>query len=183
MMNITLPYTIENSTGEKLTFTRMYTKDGVEYLEGENEVQPGAGPPMHVHYRQIECFTILSGTIGYQVYGEEEKFASAGDTVLFKAGVPHKFWNAGKDVLRCSAYITPPDNIVYFLAQIFKSASENGGRPGMYDAAFLLNRYKSEFAMLEIPRFVQTAIFPIVRFVGNLTGKRKKFADAPPPVK
>ena len=47
----------------------------------------------------------------------------------------------------------------------------------------LLNRYKSEFAMLEIPGFVQKAIFPLVLFFGKLTGKDKKFADAPPPVK
>lgn len=172
-MSITLPYVIENNTGEKLTFSRITVKDGIEYLEGENEVKPNAGPPMHVHYRQDESLTVLSGKLGYQVLGGEIKYAQAGETVLFKAGTAHKFWNAGNDLLRCSAYITPPDNIVYFLSQIFKSTSENGGRPGMYDAAFLLNRYKSEFAMFEIPSFVQKVIFPIILFFGNLLGKTK----------
>ncbi|HET9278382.1 MAG TPA: hypothetical protein VFN95_09340, partial [Flavitalea sp.] len=83
---------------------------------------------------------------------------------------------------RCSAYITPADNLVYFLSEIFKSSNENGGRPGMYDAAFLLNRYKSEFAMLDIPQFIQKAVFPAVLFFGNLIGKNKKFRDAPAPV-
>jgi quercetin dioxygenase-like cupin family protein len=171
-MEIQLPHTIENTTGERLTFLRISVKDGIEYLEGENEVRPNAGPPMHVHYKQDECMTVISGKIGYQLLGEEKRYAHPGETVLFKAGTPHKFWNAGTDLLHCSAYISPADNAVYFLSQIFKSSNENGGRPGMYDIAFLLNRYKSEFGMLEIPKFVQKIIFPIVLFFGNLTGKK-----------
>lgn len=180
-MPITLPYTIENKTGEKITFLRITVKDGIEYLEGDNIVQPHAGPPMHVHYLQDECMTVLSGKMGYQMLGEEKKYADPGETVLFKAGIAHKFWNAGHEVLHISAYISPPDNAVYFLSEIFKSSNENGGRPGLYDAAFLLHRYKSEFAMLEIPPFVQKIIFPMVLFFGNLMGKDKKFKDAPPP--
>jgi hypothetical protein len=98
---------------------------------------------------------------------------------MFKAGTPHKFWNAGNEVLRCSGYVSPPENFVYFITQLFKSSNENGGRPGMYDAAFLLNRYQSEFGMLEIPAFVQKVIFPVVLFFGKLSGKNKKFIDAP----
>ena len=179
---ITLPHTIKSIAGEKLTFLRIVTKDGIEYLEVENEVQPNAGPPMHVHHRQDECLTIVSGKIGYQELGGEKKYAGAGETVLFKAGVAHKFWNAGNEPLIGKGYISPANNIVYFLSQIYKSANKNGGRPGLYDSAFLLNRYKSEFAMLEIPGFVKTALFPVALFFGNLFGKQKKFADAPPPL-
>ena len=95
--------------------------------------------------------------------------------------MPHKFWNAGSEPLIGKGYITPADNIVYFLSEIYKSSNENGGRPGLYDSAFLLNRYKSEFAMLEIPGFVQKILFPVVLFFGNLFGKQRKFADAPAP--
>jgi quercetin dioxygenase-like cupin family protein len=181
-MKITLPHTISTVTGEKLTFLRIYTKDGIEYLEGENEVQPNAGPPMHVHYKQDESLTVVSGKIGYQEPGGEKKYAGPGETVLFKTGVAHKFWNAGNDVLYCKALASPAGNLVYFLSQIYRSINENKGRPAMYDAAFLLNRYKSEFGMLEIPAFVQKTIFPVILFLGNLTGKNKKFADAPPPL-
>lgn len=181
-MEIRLPHTIENTTGEKLSFLRITVKDGKEYLEGENEVRPKSGPPMHVHYKQDEYFTVVSGKIGYQTLGEEKKYAGPGESILFKAGVPHKFWNAGEEVLYCTGYMCPPDNAVYFLSAIFKSSNENGGKPGLFDAAFLLTRYKSEFGMLEIPQFVQKIVFPVVLFVGNLFGMYKKFADAPPPV-
>ena len=181
-MGIALPVTIESINGEKLTFSQLTVRNGVEYLEGENEVQPNAGPPMHVHHRQDECMTVISGIMGYQLLAEEKRYAGPGESVLFKAGTAHKFWNAGTEVLRCSAYITPADNVIYFLSEIFKSSNENGGRPGMYDAAFLLNRYKSEYAMLDISQFVRKAVFPTVLFFGNLVGKNKKFRDAPAPV-
>jgi quercetin dioxygenase-like cupin family protein len=181
-MNITLPHTIETITGEKLAFERIVIKDGVEWLEGSNEVQPNSGPPMHVHYKQDEALQVVSGKLGYQELGGEKKYAGPGEYILWKAGVAHKFWNAGEDVLTCRGFISPPNNIVYFLSQIYKSINENGGRPGTYDAAFLLRRYKSEFAMLEIPGFVQKVIFPIALFFGNLAGKHKKFKDAPPPL-
>jgi quercetin dioxygenase-like cupin family protein len=181
-MKILLPHTIENTTGEKLIFSRITVKNGVEYLEGENEVRPNAGPPMHVHYKQDESFTVVSGKLGYQVLGEEKKYAGPGETILFKAGKPHKFWNAGNEMLYCTGVISPPGNVVYFLTQIFKSSNENGGRPGIYDAAFLLDRYKPEFGMLEIPPFVQKIIFPMALFLGNILGKNKKFKDAPPSI-
>ena len=182
-MNYTLPLTIVNNIGERLTFERITIRNGVEYLEVSNEVKPNAGPPMHVHHRQDESITVTEGKMGHQVLGEEPKYAGPGETVLFKAGTAHKFWNAGNDLLRGTGYVTPADNIVYFLSQIYKSANANGGRPATYDAAYLLNRYKSEFAMLDIPAFVQKVIFPITLLVGNLQGKNKKFKDAPAPVK
>ncbi len=181
-MPISLPCTIQNVNGEKLTFLRIINKDGIEYLEIENEVLPAAGPPMHTHYKQDELMTIKQGKIGTQVLGEVPKYFLQGETVIFKAGTPHKFWNAGKDVLICTGYVSPAHNLVYFLSQIYASTNKNGGQPGIYDAAYLLSRYKSEFGMNEIPAFVQKTIFPIVLFTGNLMGQHKKFEDAPEPV-
>ena len=178
----TLPFTIENIAGEKLTFLRRVIKNGVEYLEVENEVQPNAGPPMHVHHRQDESITVVSGKIGYQRQGGEKQYAGPGETILFKAGEAHRFWNAGNGLLVGRGYISPADNIIYFLSEIYKSANKNGGRPGLYDSAFLLDRYRSEFAMLQIPGFVQKILFPIALFFGNIMGKQKKFINAPAPL-
>ena len=181
-MNISFPHSIENITGERLTFLRSIVRDGVEYVETEAEVQPNAGPPMHVHFKQDEAMTVVSGKIGYQELKGEKKYAGPGETVLFKYGVPHKFWNAGNEPLHLIGYVSPANNIVYFLSQVYKSMNENGGRPGIYDSAYLLSRYKTEFKMLEIPTFVQKVMFPVVLFFGNLRGKKKKFIDAPDPM-
>lgn len=107
---------------------------------------------MHVHYLQDETFTVLQGRIGYQIAGQEPSFAGEGETVVFPAGQAHRFWNAGEDELRCSAYIKPVGNAEYFLAALFASQKSNGGRrPALLDLAFLTRRYRSEYRMVEIP--------------------------------
>lgn len=178
------PVTIENGAGERLTFVRVETgSDGSRVLIVTNEVQPGAGPPMHVHYRQTESLTVREGRLGYQFDGGPEQFASVGETVTFEAGRAHRFWAAENNILKCDGWVSPPDNLQYFLTQIYESTKRNGGKkPDDFDAAWLLYRYRSEFGMSEIPRFVQNFVFPIVRLVGRLQGKHKRFADAPSPI-
>jgi quercetin dioxygenase-like cupin family protein len=179
-MKINLPLTIENKTGEQLTFLGLVVRDGIEYLEVENRIQPNAGPAMHVHYQQDELVRVVSGKMEYWGLDGQKKKANAGDSVLFKAGTPHKFRNVGNEILHCSGYLSPACNIVYFLSEIYKSINENGGRPGIYDAAYLLKKYKTEFGLLEVPKLIQKTIFPLVLWVGNRTGMDKKFSDAPP---
>ena len=108
--------------------------------------------------------------------------AGDGQSVTFKAGEPHKFWNAGTDELHCKGWVRPPHNIEYFLTAIYESTKDNGGKmPHPADAAYLLNRYKSEFGMLDIPGFVQRFIFPLQLGIGKLTGRYRKYQDAPAP--
>lgn len=181
-MQFTYPHTIDNGQGEKLTFLRLVKDGEIEHLEVENYVLPGGGPPMHVHHRQEESLTVVQGKLGIEVMGKKPEYYGVGGTATFKPGVPHRFWNAGDTPMVCKGYVTPADNIVYFLTEIYRSTKENGGRPGAFDSAYLLNRYKSEFDMYGIPGFVKNVIFPMALFIGKLQGKHRKFADAPAPI-
>jgi uncharacterized cupin superfamily protein len=177
------PHTIENGAGECLTFVRRVPGRAGVRLEVENFVQPGAGPPMHAHHYQEEAVTVQQGRIGYQRLGEAAQFAGPDETVVFKPGEAHKFWNAGEGELRCTGYIEPVDNIEYFLTEIYASTKRAGGtRPNAFDAAFLSRRYRSEFAMVEIPAVVQRFVFPVVVILGKLLGRYKKYQGAPEPV-
>ena len=180
----TYPHTIDNGAGERLTFLRRVPGPTGDRLEGENVVAPGAGPPMHVHFHQDEVFTVLKGRMGYQRPGEPPQFAGPGETAVFKAGEPHRFWNAGDTDLECAGYVEPADNVEFLLTELFESTRRNGGtRPDPFDAAFLMTRYRSEYAMLEIPAVVQRYMFPVLLALGNLLGRYRKFADAPEPRK
>jgi quercetin dioxygenase-like cupin family protein len=177
------PYTIENGAGEWLTFSRRLQESDGERVVGEALVSPGAGPPMHVHYLQEEGFTVVHGRIGFQRAGQEPQFGEKGETIVFRAGEPHRFWNAGESDLRCTAYVKPPGNAEFFLASLFASQKNNGGhRPDIFDIAFLTRRYRTEYGMSAIPTFVQRLVFPLVIAVGRLLGKYKKYADAPAPI-
>lgn len=182
-MQYNYPHTIENGAGESLTFKRLVNDPAGNWLEIENRVEPDCGPPMHTHLKQDECLTVVIGRMGAQVLGETPKFYGPGETALFKAGVPHKFWNAGTEPLLCTGWVKPAHNLEYFLTEIYASTHANGGKqPGTFDSAWLLDRYRTEFDMLDIPTFVKRVIFPAVLFFGKLAGKDKKFAGAPEPL-
>jgi quercetin dioxygenase-like cupin family protein len=178
------PHTIENGGGEQITFVRRVKDDAGEYLEVENLIKPGSGPPMHVHFKQDESLTVVKGKIGVQVMGGKEEFYGEGDTVTFHAGQAHRFWNAGTEPMICKGWVKPAHNIEYFLTNIYESIKQNGGKqPNQFDGAYLMTKYKREFDMFTIPSFVKKVIFPITVLIGKLTGKYDKFKDAPEAVR
>ena len=178
------PHTIDNGAGERLTFLGVVSDERGEYGEARNQVSPGSGPPMHVHYLQEEVLTVERGTMGWQRQGEEEQMARPGESASFAPGEMHRFWNAGDDDLVCSGTVRPPDNVEYFLTQIYASMRANGKpRPRLFDAAYLLTRYRSEFGMAQPPRPVQRVLFPVVVAVGRLLGLQRRFDGAPEPVR
>lgn len=178
------PHTITSGTGEELTFLRVVRDGNESRVDVENRIQPAAGPPMHVHYLQEESLTVSSGTMGYQVLGEAVRFAGPSESVKFAAGIAHRFWNAGETELRCVGYTKPANNFEYILTAVFDSMKKNGsGRPGLFDTAFLLTKYRSELGMIEIPRLVQTLLFPILLAIGNTLGRFSKFSNAPEAVR
>jgi hypothetical protein len=85
-MMTTYPYTIENGAGERITFTGIVRDPDGDRVVGEALAQPKAGPPMHIHYMEAEGFTVTSGRLGYQVRGEEPRYAGSGEAVVFPAG-------------------------------------------------------------------------------------------------
>jgi len=183
-MEYTYPHVIENCIGEKLIFKSLQPEPDGDRLLVENYVQPGVGPLMHTHWLQDECLTVVQGRIGYQVLGQPKQYAGVGETVMFKRGVPHRFWNAGDDVLHCQGYIKPANTIVFFLSSVFAAQNKTGTeRPELFDGAYLTTRYASEYDLAEIPTFVKKVIIPTTYFVGKLLGKYKHFENAPEPVR
>jgi hypothetical protein len=66
---------------------------------------------------------------------------------------------------------------------LYNSINESGTeRPTQFDGAYLFYRYRKEFDVPEIPKFVKSVIIPATYQIGKLTGKYKKFKDAPAPL-
>jgi quercetin dioxygenase-like cupin family protein len=182
-MKINYPHTIENCTGEKIIFHRVEKDPDGDRVIVENFVAPGHGPLMHTHFLQDEALTVVKGKIGYQVLGQEEHYAGEGETILFKRGVPHRFWNAGPEILSCTGWIKPANTIVFFLSAIYAAQNKSGkAQPEAFDSAYLLTRYAKEYDIQGIPKFVRKIIIPITYIIGRILGKYKHFKDAPAPV-
>lgn len=168
-----------NKNGETLIITKSAAETGGAVTEFEGFEDPGIGPPMHVHFKQEEKVKILSGNMRIKTLTKEFSLTE-GQEYIFAAGEAHQFWNEGEQTLHYCGHVKPSNNYEYFIKHIYQSSNEaNDDKPGVFDAAFLLTKYKSEMDMLVIPKPVKLIVFPILLAIGRLTGKFKKFADAP----
>lgn len=182
-MNYPYPHTATNKTGEKITFLNVEKVDGIDRLNVTNELQPGAGPPMHVHYKQDESITVLEGKMTYQVLNGDPITIGPDESVTFSKGTPHKFWNSGQGLLRCNGWVSPPNNVDFFITELYKATDAGSdGRPEPFASAFLMMYYKSEYGMLELPGIVRYVIIPMTYYFGKLTGKYRRFKYAPKPI-
>lgn len=168
-----------NKNGETLIITRSSQETNGEITEFEGIDEPGIGPPMHVHFKQEELVRVTSGTMRVKTLTNEFTL-TVGQEYIFKPGEAHQFWNIGEGPLHYSGHVKPSNNYEYFIRHVYQSANEAGDdKPGAFDAAFLLTKYKSEMDMLVIPRPVKKIVFPVLLAVGKLLGKFRKFSDAP----
>lgn len=183
-MKIKYPHTIENCVGEKIIFKSLEPQPGGDKVALEAFCKPGCGPTMHTHFKQDEELTVLEGKMGYQVPGQEVRYATAGETVLFKRGTPHKFWAEGTEDLHCKGWIQPVNSVVYFLSALYAAQNKSGkAQPETFDGAYLMTRYASEYELPEIPAFVRKVIIALTYRIGKLLGKYPHFNDAPEPLK
>ena len=107
---------------------------------------------MHIHHMQTESMTVEAGRVGVQIAGEPEFFAGPGETITFAPGRRAPLLERGRG--RSSSMtgeVYPPHNLEYFLTQVFASTKAHGGRPGAFDGAFLMTRYRDEFTLTAIP--------------------------------
>src|ERR1041384_7836160 len=105
-------------TGEWLHLRRV-REDGVEVVEVEGGVPPyGEGPPEHVHVGQAEEGSVVSGVLTASVNGTRVT-VRAGESAVFPADVPHRWWNQDAEPLVFKGRVIPAGNFDQFLQAIF----------------------------------------------------------------
>ena len=75
------------------------------------------------------------GTLGAQV-GMEKIIVPAGGTAVLPVGLPHRWWNAGNDLLEFSGQVVPAVDLDRYLQAVFAvlNAGSNG-RPSIFHFA------------------------------------------------
>ena len=182
-MKIDYPHTISNCLGEKIVFKSITNDPDQDKVLLEAYLEPGSGPVMHTHFMQDESLTVVYGEMMYQTLGNEPKPLKTGETILFKRGTPHKFWNSGDGLLKCEGWISPVYSVVYFLTALYHAQNVSGqSRPEPFDGAYLLTKYAKEYDLPEVPALVKNVVMPLIYFTGNLLKKYPHFKDAPKPL-
>jgi mannose-6-phosphate isomerase-like protein (cupin superfamily) len=85
------------------------------------ETTIAAGPPLHVHDHEDECFYVLDGELSVRC-GDDILHAPAGSFVFLPRGRPHRFWATDRPARLL--LITVPGGIEDYFGQINKAAND-----------------------------------------------------------
>src|SRR5215831_20043138 len=122
---------------------RIRDAQGQIVLTLDGTLPPGtSGPPLHVHFHENEEGIVKAGTLGPQI-GTDKFVVPAGGTVVLPAGRPHRWWNAGHDLLEFSGHVVPAVDLDRYLQAVFAvlNASSNC-RPSIFYLAHVLWRHR-----------------------------------------
>ena len=159
-------------TGEILRMRRARDGQGQIILALDGSLPPGSsGPPLHLHFHEHEEIIVKAGTLGAQI-GTESVVVQAGGTAVLPAGLRHRWWNAGDDLLENSGYAVPVVDLDRFLQALFAvlNASPHG-RPSIFHLAHVLWRHRNTQLVAVPPPPIQKIVFPIVLLIGRILGK------------
>src|SRR5258708_6261861 len=98
---------------------RVRDSKGQFVLNRDGTLPPRAnGPPLHVHIHEHEEGKVIAGTLGAQV-GTEKIIVPTGGGAVLPAGIPHRWWNAGDDLLQFSGQVVPAVDLDRYLQAVF----------------------------------------------------------------
>src|SRR5215831_18796477 len=113
--------------------SRVHNAQGQIVLMIDGSLPPGAdGPPLHVHIHEDEEVTVKAGTLGAQV-GSKKIIVPTGGTAILPKGIPHRWWNAGADLLELSGNVVPAVDLDRYLQAVFAVLNASStGRPPIF---------------------------------------------------
>ncbi|MBV9468637.1 MAG: cupin domain-containing protein [Abitibacteriaceae bacterium] len=76
-------------------------------------VEPGFGPPLHVHSNDDECFYVLDGEFEVRC-GDETTIVRTGDQAFLPRHTPHTFRNVGTQTGHLLGFGTPGGHEEFF---------------------------------------------------------------------
>jgi quercetin dioxygenase-like cupin family protein len=159
-------------TGEVMFLSRTHLESGEEAIRIRGSLPPGGdGPPLHIHTRETERGTVLSGKLGAVADGKE-MILEAGEEFVFPAGQMHTWWNAGDELLEIEGIAYPAADLDRYLQAMFAVLNAGqAGRPSPFYAAHIARRHRATQYAAVMPRPVQRLLFPALVVLGHLTGK------------
>jgi mannose-6-phosphate isomerase-like protein (cupin superfamily) len=159
-------------TGEILRMRRVRDGQGQIILALDGSLPPGSsGPPLHLHFHEHEEIIVKAGTLGAQI-GTESVVVQAGGTAVLPAGLRHRWWNAGDDMLENSGYAVPVVDLDRFLQALFAVLNASpDGRPSIFYLAHVLWRHRNTQLVAVPPPPIQKIVFPILLLIGHILGK------------
>jgi mannose-6-phosphate isomerase-like protein (cupin superfamily) len=142
--------------------------------------RPGGGMRTeHVHRRSEERFELLAGRLALVIAGDRHVL-EAGDRAVVPAGVPHLWWNDGREEMVSVVEIDPPLRFEQMMETAFGLARDGrmkpDGRLGLLQMAVLLREFEDEVHVTSPPLWLQRALFGPLAALGRARGLRPVYA-------
>jgi quercetin dioxygenase-like cupin family protein len=177
--------TYENPvTGERATVIEGSADNPERRLRTRLFVRPGgAVVGEHFHPAIDERFTVVAGTIGYRLDGEEG-VAGPGATIDIPRGTLHDWWNAGDDELEAVVEVVPADRferLIETLWALGRDGDTNAkGVPNPLQLALTAKEFRDTMVLTSPPRLVQQTMFAVLGPLARALGYRAEREYGPP---
>jgi quercetin dioxygenase-like cupin family protein len=173
---------VNEVTGLRTVFRKTAADTGGELLQVDWIGNPDwTAGPKHVHRKQVERFTVVSGALGVHVDGADRVYGP-GEVAEAPAGSVHTAWNAGKGGEKVHALVEFEPALrsevpLETLAGLARDGKVNGeGVPkNPFRVALLIRDYEDELYLARPPLLVQRAIFGPLALIGRLLGYRAEY--------
>lgn len=167
-----LNQTISNPrTGQQMTFVEL--REDLLRIDSINPSSADGREPGHVHPKQESGAEVLSGSLVFEVDGEE-RHVGPGESISIAANTPHRFWNEGRDDAHAIQYFKPALNTAAFFETLFALAQQDKlddkGMPSTLQLAVLVPEFGDELRPLSPPwpllKALTTVLGPVARARG-----------------
>ncbi len=160
--------------GERVIFRKTAGDTHGELLELECSAAPAAsGPVEHMHLRQEERITVVSGVMLARIAGREQR-VEAGQHVIIPPGAPHTFRNGGSGELRLLVAFRPALQTERFFETMFGLARDGrtdaAGAPSFLQIAVMAQAY--DIYVPRPPVLIQRLLFAVLAPIAKLRGYR-----------
>jgi quercetin dioxygenase-like cupin family protein len=122
--------------------------------------------PVHVHPRQASGAEVVSGSLVFEVAGEQRRLG-AGDEIRVPPNTPHRFWNEGTEEARSIQFFEPALDIASFFETMFALAQQGKldrkGMPHPLQLAVMVPEFGDEIRPASPP-------WPVLRSLTALLG-------------
>jgi mannose-6-phosphate isomerase-like protein (cupin superfamily) len=158
-------------TGEQLELRRV-ARDGQIWVALRGRLPPHRqGPPLHVHYQEVEEGQVMAGTLSAVLNGRQLQ-VGVGETASFPAGSVHRWWNDGEETLVFEGHARPAVDLDLYLQAVFDVLnSGTSDRPPLFYMAHVVWRHRRTQAVLLLPRPIQAVVLPVIVLIGTILGR------------
>jgi deazaflavin-dependent oxidoreductase (nitroreductase family) len=132
-------------------------------------IEPGAGPPEHLHPRQEERFLVRTGAMGARL-GRQSLVLREGEELVVPPGLSHKVWNAGEGELRASVEMRPAQPSARFreFLQAGSALGPGGRLLSALEGARLVHEYRDVIRPASPTAPVQRVVFPLLAVLAKM---------------